>query len=112
MSIPETIFDKIIAGDIPCHKVYEDDLVLSFLDIAPLAPGHTLIIPKERKIHLHELSDESAAAIGRLHRHPTAAVDGNIELTPRRHQPPRSKIDFNIAGERISPAGVTRAVDG
>lgn len=62
----ETIFDKILAGDIPCHKVYEDDHVLAFLDISPLAPGHTLVIPKERKAFLHELSDASAAAIGRV----------------------------------------------
>jgi histidine triad (HIT) family protein len=61
-----TIFDKILDGEIPCHRVYEDDLVLAFLDIFPLASGHTLIIPKERKPYLHELSDESAAAIGRV----------------------------------------------
>ena len=66
MSTASTIFDKILDGEIPCHRVYEDDLVLAFLDIFPLAPGHTLIIPKERKPFLHELSDESAAAIGRV----------------------------------------------
>jgi histidine triad (HIT) family protein len=62
----DTIFDKILSGDIPCHRVYEDDHVLAFLDIGPLAPGHTLVIPKERKAFLHDLSDESAAAIGRV----------------------------------------------
>jgi histidine triad (HIT) family protein len=61
-----TIFDKILDGQIPCHKVYEDEHVLAFLDIAPLAPGHTLVIPKERKAFLHELSDEQAAALGRV----------------------------------------------
>lgn len=60
-----TIFDKILDGEIPCHRVYEDEHVLAFLDIGPLSPGHTLVIPKERKAHLHELSDEAAAAIGR-----------------------------------------------
>ena len=62
----ETIFDRIISGDIPCHRVYEDELVLAFLDIGPLSPGHTLVIPKERKAYLHELSDESASALGRV----------------------------------------------
>lgn len=62
----ETIFDKILSGEIPCHKVYEDDHVLAFLDIGPLCPGHLLVIPKERKAYLHELSDEAAAAIGRV----------------------------------------------
>jgi histidine triad (HIT) family protein len=61
-----TIFDKILAGDIPSYKVYEDDQVLAFLDIGPLSAGHTLVIPKERKAYLHQLSDESAAAIGRV----------------------------------------------
>jgi histidine triad (HIT) family protein len=62
----ETIFSKIISGAIPCHRVYEDEHVLSFLDIAPLAPGHTLVIPKEPARTLDELSDEVAAALGRV----------------------------------------------
>ncbi|MCP4700022.1 MAG: HIT family protein [Gammaproteobacteria bacterium] len=61
-----TIFDKIIEGEIPCHRVYEDEHVLAFLDIGPLSKGHTLVIPKERKAYLHELSDESCAALGRV----------------------------------------------
>ena len=61
-----TIFDKILDGDIPCYRIYEDDHVLAFLDVGPLSRGHTLVIPKERKAYLHELSDESAAAIGRV----------------------------------------------
>ena len=60
-----TIFDKIIDGEIPCHRVYEDDHVLAFLDIGPLSDGHTLVIPKQRVTHLHELSDDAAAALGR-----------------------------------------------
>jgi len=64
--VSDTIFSKIIAGDIPCHKVYEDDHVLAFLDIGPLSRGHTLVIPKETKANLHELSDDAAAAIGRI----------------------------------------------
>jgi histidine triad (HIT) family protein len=62
----ETIFSKILRGEIPCHKVYEDDLVFAFLDIGPLSSGHTLVIPKEAKATLGELSDESASAIGRV----------------------------------------------
>jgi histidine triad (HIT) family protein len=59
-----TVFDKILSGEIPCHRVFEDARVLAFLDINPLAPGHTLVIPKQRKASLHELDDEFAAAIG------------------------------------------------
>jgi histidine triad (HIT) family protein len=60
-----TIFDKILAGEIPSYKVYEDDHVFAFLDIGPLSDGHTLVIPKERKAQLDQLSDDSAAAVGR-----------------------------------------------
>ena len=60
-----TLFDKIIRGDIPSYKIYEDEHVFAFLDIGPLSRGHALVVPKESKAHLHELSDESAAAIGR-----------------------------------------------
>lgn len=59
-----TIFEKILSGAIPCHRVHEDEHVLAFLDVAPLAPGHVLVIPKEAKATLGELSDASAAAIG------------------------------------------------
>ncbi|HJK98011.1 MAG TPA: HIT family protein [Polyangiaceae bacterium LLY-WYZ-14_1] len=62
----ETIFSKILRGEIPCHKVFEDDHVLAFLDIAPLSRGHTLVIPKEPAETLDQLSDEAAAAIGRV----------------------------------------------
>jgi len=62
----DTIFSKILRGDIPSHKVYEDEHVLAFLDIGPLSFGHTLVIPKEEAATLDQLSDESAAAIGRV----------------------------------------------
>ncbi len=61
-----SIFGKIIAGEIPCHRVYEDGHVLAFLDVSPLSPGHTLVIPKEAVATLAQLSDDSAAAIGRV----------------------------------------------
>lgn len=64
--MPDTIFSKIIAGQIPCHKVYEDSHVLAFLDIGPLSRGHTLVIPKEPVATLDQLSDDAAAAIGRV----------------------------------------------
>ena len=62
----ETIFSKIIRGEIPCHRLYEDDWVLAFLDVAPLSPGHTLVIPKQAVASVDQLSDESGAALGRV----------------------------------------------
>ena len=61
-----TIFTKIIAGEIPCFRVYEDDNVFAFLDINPVSRGHTLVIPREPADTLDQLSEESAAALGRV----------------------------------------------
>lgn len=62
----DCIFCKIIAGEIPCHKVYEDEHILSFLDIGPLSEGHTLVIPKHHCVTLDEIPAEQMAAVGRL----------------------------------------------
>lgn len=62
----DTVFGKIVRGEIPCHKIYEDDKVLAFLDIAPLSEGHVLVVPKEPAETLDRLSDDSAAALGRV----------------------------------------------
>jgi histidine triad (HIT) family protein len=62
----DTVFGKIVRGEIPCNKVYEDDKVLAFLDINPLSPGHILVVPKEPAETLDRLSDDSAAALGRV----------------------------------------------
>ena len=64
--MPDTIFSRIIRGEIPCARVYEDEHVFAFLDIGPLSPGHTLVIPKEPAATLDQLSDDAAAAIGRV----------------------------------------------
>lgn len=62
----DSIFSKIIRGEIDAHKIYEDDFVIAILDIGPLSEGHTLVIPKEPAVTLDELSDEHAAAVGRV----------------------------------------------
>jgi histidine triad (HIT) family protein len=62
----DTVFSKIIRGEIPCHRVYEDAQVLAFLDINPLSRGHLLVVPKEPAATLDQLSDEASAALGRV----------------------------------------------
>lgn len=62
----ETIFAKILRGEIPCHRVYEDDQVVAFLDVNPVSRGHTLVIPREPAETLDKLSPDAAAAIGRV----------------------------------------------
>ena len=65
MSDEPTLFTRIINGELPCHKVYEDNLIIAFLDIQPLTRGHTLVVPKEPAPSMDQLSLESAAALGR-----------------------------------------------
>jgi histidine triad (HIT) family protein len=60
----ETVFSKIVSGHIPCHRLYEDDHVLAFLDIEPLSAGHALVIPKRPSRTLDEVDDETAASLG------------------------------------------------
>ena len=62
----DTIFGKILRGEIPSHIIYEDEHVFSFLDIMPLSRGHTLVIPREPAETLDKLSDDASAAIGRV----------------------------------------------
>ena len=59
----DSIFTKIIKGEIPCHKIYEDDRTLAFLDIHPLRPGHTLVVPKEQIEFVWDLPDELYDAV-------------------------------------------------
>jgi histidine triad (HIT) family protein len=60
-----SIFEKIVTGDIPSFKLYEDDLVYAFLDIGPLSRGHALLIPKTCYVELDQMPPEVAAAMGR-----------------------------------------------
>lgn len=58
-----SIFSKIIAGEIPCYKIYEDDKTLAFLDIHPETPGHTLVVPKMEVDKLYDLEMEDYLAV-------------------------------------------------
>jgi len=63
---PTCIFCKIVAGQIPCRKVYEDDELLAFHDINPWAPVHVLVIPKQHIATLAEVGPEHDALLGRM----------------------------------------------
>ena len=56
-----TIFSKIVQGEIPCHKIAEDDRFLAFLDVMPLVEGHTLVIPKQEIDYIFDLDPEVLA---------------------------------------------------
>jgi histidine triad (HIT) family protein len=58
-----SIFSKIVQGEIPCHKIAEDDQFLAFLDVMPLVEGHTLVIPKQESDYIFDLDPEVLAGL-------------------------------------------------
>ena len=63
MKDKDCIFCKIAAGEVPCSKILEDDSAIAFLDIGPLAKGHTLLIPKDHYVTVDEMPPELAGAV-------------------------------------------------
>ena len=64
MSADDCLFCKMVAGQIPVAKIYEDEVVLSFLDISPISDGHTLVIPKQHFEKLHDCPPELLGRVG------------------------------------------------
>lgn len=73
-----TIFTKIINGEIPCHKIAEDDRFFAFLDINPLAEGHTLVIPKEETDYIFDLTDSTLANLNVFAKKVALAIEKSV----------------------------------
>ncbi len=76
-----SIFSKIVSGDIPCHKIAEDERFLSFLDVMPLEMGHTLVIPKKEVDYIFDISSEEYADLWRFAQRVARAIDKAIPCT-------------------------------
>ena len=76
-----SIFSKIISGEIPCHKVAENESCFAFLDIAPLALGHTLVVPKREVDKYFDLSDEEIAQINIFAKTISSAIESVVPCT-------------------------------
>ena len=74
-----TIFTKIINGEIPCYKIAEDDNYFAFLDIGPLAKGHTLVVPKKEVDYFFDLDDETMKGISVFAKRVALAIEKTIE---------------------------------
>lgn len=73
-----TIFSKIVAGEIPCYKIAEDENYFAFLDIMPVAEGHTLVIPKKEIDYIFDLQDEYYSGIFVFAKKVAAAIEKAI----------------------------------
>ena len=74
-----TIFSQIVAGDIPARTVYEDEDTLAFLDVNPLAPGHTLVIPKTEYERLNDMPEDEAGALYSVIHRLVPAVEAAVD---------------------------------
>ena len=92
-----TIFTKIVNGEIPCHKVAEDDRFLAFLDISPLAKGHTLVIPKKEVDYIFDLEDELLADLMIFSKRVAKAIKATI---------PCERIGIAVIGLEVPHAHV------
>ncbi len=94
-TMPDTIFTKIIKGEIPCHKIYENDQTLAFLDIHPVQPGHTLIIPKQQIEFVWDLPETDYQAL----------MSATLKVAKRL----RAVLGTRYVGERIVGVDVPHA---
>lgn len=92
-----TLFSKIIAGQVPCHRIAENDRFLAFLDIRPVNPGHTLVIPKREVDYLFDLDDDLLGGI-MLFARPIARALGK--------EVPCRKVGIMVAGLEVPHAHV------
>lgn len=77
----DCIFCKIIKGEISCYKVYEDEIVLAFLDVSPKANGHTLIIPKEHTLDLTSIDNDTLIHIMEVARKLSKVLEEKLNIT-------------------------------
>ena len=92
-----TIFSKIIAGDIPCHKIAENEHFFAFLDVFPCAMGHTLVVPKQETDYLFDLSDELYTGLMAFAKHIEPAI---------RQAMPCKKVGVTVIGLEVPHAHV------
>ncbi len=93
----ETIFTKIVKGEIPCYKVAENDRFFAFLDINPLAKGHTLVVPKNATDYIFDIEDEELGAMMVFAKKVAKAIKANY---------PCQKIGMTVIGLEVPHAHI------
>jgi histidine triad (HIT) family protein len=92
-----TIFSRIIAGEIPCYKIDEDDACFAFLDINPLVKGHVLVVPKQETDYIYDLNDSDLAAIHIFAKRVAQAIEKAI---------PCKRIGVSVIGLEVPHAHI------
>ncbi|HAC22477.1 MAG TPA: HIT family protein [Porphyromonadaceae bacterium] len=92
-----TIFSRIVAGEIPCHKIAESDKFFAFLDINPLSKGHTLVIPKEEVDYIFDLSDDTLSEMILFAKQVAAGIEKAI---------PCKRIGLTVIGLEVPHAHI------
>jgi histidine triad (HIT) family protein len=92
-----SIFSKIVQGEIPCHKIAEDDQFLAFLDVMPLVEGHTLVIPKQEIDYIFDLDPEVLAGLMKFAQRIAPAIKKAI---------PCKRIGVDVIGLEVPHAHV------
>lgn len=114
-----SIFTKIVNGEIPCYKVAEDDNYLAFLDINPLAKGHTLVIPKKEVDYIFDLDDQLLSGLHLFSKKVARAIDKSVDCervgvavigleVPHAHVhlvPLKNISDLNFANPKLKLTG-------
>jgi len=94
------VFAKILRGEFPCHKVYEDEHVLAFLDIMPRAPGHTLVVPKAPARNILDIKEEDYLHVARatriIARAAKAAFDADGVTIQQFNEPAGGQVVFHL----------------
>jgi len=113
-----SIFSKIVQGEIPCHKIAEDDQFLAFLDVIPLVEGHTLVIPKQEIDYIFDLDPEVLAGLMKFAQRIAPAIKKAIPCkrigvavigleVPHAHVhlvPLNRMLDINFSQEKLKPS--------
>jgi len=92
-----SIFSKIVAGEIPCHKIAESDDYLAFLDINPIVKGHTLVIPKMETDYIFDLEDDVLGGLMVFAKKVAKAIDQAI---------PSKRIGLMVVGTEVPHAHI------
>ena len=112
-----SIFARILRGEIPCHKVFEDDLTFAFMDISPISRGHTLVLPKARARNILDVTPDVLAAtivtVGRVARAAKAAFEAEGVAIMQFNESPAGQSVFHLhfhvvprwAGVALEPHG-------